>query len=310
MKLTVCVGGVADAGSAWVEALRALLPDWTVACWQPGDPPADYAVIWKPPPAFFAEQRGLRAAFAAGAGVDGLLALQPPPGLPIVRLEDAGMGVQMAEYVLAALLRWYRGFDAYERDAAAGRWAPRPPPRKSEWPVGLLGCGVLAAPVIEVLQGLGFPVQAWARRPRDDQRLTVLHGDDGLRTLLANSRVVVALLPLTAQTRGLLNAERLACMPTGSYLINIARGGLVDEAALLAALDRGHLAGAMLDVCVEEPAPPEHPFWRHPKIRLTPHIAAATLRDEAAAQIAVKLRLLARGEPVNGLGGLVGAQGY
>lgn len=304
MKLTVCVG---EAGAAWVQSLCALLPDYHISVWQPGDPPAEFAVVWKPPPAFFAEQRGLRAAFAAGAGVDGLLALQPPPGLPLYRLEDAGMGVQMAEYVLAALLRWYRGFDAYERDAAAGRWAPRPPPRKSEWAVGLLGCGVLAAPVIEALQHFGFPVQAWARRPRDGQRLPVFHGDEGLRALLASSRVVVALLPLTAQTRSLLNAERLACMPTGSYLINIARGGLVDEAALLAALDRGHLAGAMLDVCVEEPAPPAHPFWRHPKIQLTPHIAAATLRDEAAAQIAAKLRRLERGEAI---GGRVGRDGY
>lgn len=304
MRLTVCVG---EAGPAWVGQLRALLPDWQVDDWRPGDPPADVAVLWKPPPAFFAEQRGLRAAFAAGAGVDGLLALQPPPGLPIYRLEDAGMGVQMAEYVLAALLRWYRGFDAYERDAAAGRWAPRPPPRKADWTVGLLGCGLLAAPVIEALQHFGFPVQAWARRPRDGQRLPVFHGDEGLRALLATSRVVVALLPLTEQTRGLLNAERLAAMPPGSYLINIARGGLVDEAALLTALDRGQLAGAMLDVCRDEPAAPEHPFWRHPRIQLTPHIAAATLRDEAAAQIAAKLRLLERGDAV---GGRVGPDGY
>ncbi|MFN4117095.1 MAG: 2-hydroxyacid dehydrogenase [Inhella sp.] len=304
MKLTVCVG---EAGSAWVGQLRALLPDWQVDNWQPGDPPADVAVLWKPPPAFFAEQRDLRAAFAAGAGVDGLLALQPPPGLPIYRLEDAGMGVQMAEYVLAALLRWYRGFDAYERDAAAGRWTPRPPPRKADWPVGLLGCGLLAAPVIEALQHFGFPVQAWARRPRDGQRLPVFHGDAGLRALLAGSRVVVALLPLTEQTRVLLNAERLAGMPPGSYLINIARGALVDEAALLAALDRGQLAGAMLDVCRDEPATPEHPFWHHPRIQLTPHIAAATIRDEAAAQIAAKLRLLERAEAV---GGRVGPEGY
>lgn len=307
MKLTVCVGGAADVGSAWVESLRALLPDWQLSVWQSGDPQADFAIVWKPPPAFFAEQRGLRAAFAAGAGVDGLLALQPPAGLPLYRLEDAGMGLQMAEYVLAALLRWYRGFDAYELDAAAGRWAPRPPPRRSDWPVGLLGCGVLAAPVIEALQHFGFPVQAWARRPRDGQRLPVFHGDEGLRALLGGSRVVVALLPLTAATRGLLNAERLGWMAPGSYLINIARGALVDEAALLAALDRGHLAGAMLDVCVDEPAPPAHPFWRHPKIQLTPHIAAATLRDEAAAQIAAKLRQLVRGEPI---GGRVGDLGY
>lgn len=303
-RLTVCVG--ADS-AAWAAALQPLLPDFAVSAWQPGEPEADYALIWKPPPAFFAEQTGLRAAFAAGAGVDGLLALQPPPGLPIYRLEDAGMGRQMAEYLLHALLHWYRGFDAYAELQARGDWRPQPPQRREDWTVGLLGCGVLAAPVVEALQHFGFPVQAWARSPRDGQRLPVFHGDDGLQALLRSSRVVVALLPLTPATRGLLNAERLALMPPGSYFVNLARGGLVDEAALLAALDAGHLAGAALDVCAAEPAGPDHPFWRHPRIRFTPHIAAATLRDEAIAQIVAKLRTLQRGEAV---GGRIGAQGY
>ncbi len=305
MKLTLCVG---ESGPAWLAALRPLLPEAEISVWQPGDAPADYAIVWRPPPAFFAEQRGLRAAFAAGAGVDALLALQPPPELPIYRLEDAGMGRQMAEYVLHALLHWQRGFDVYAAQAAEGRWAPQPLQRREDWTVGLLGCGVLAAPVLEALRQFGFPVQAWTRRPRDPVPGLALHqGEDGLRTLLGSSRVLVALLPLTAQTRKLLNAERLAQMPRGSYLINIARGGLVDEAALLAALDSGQLAGAALDVCAEEPAPPEHPFWRHPRIRLTPHVAAATQRDEAVAQFAAKLRLLARGETVSGR---VGPEGY
>jgi glyoxylate/hydroxypyruvate reductase A len=303
-RLTVCVG---SDSAAWAEALQPLLPDLSVSAWQPGEREADYALIWKPPPAFFAEQTRLRAAFAAGAGVDGLLALKPPPGLPIYRLEDAGMGRQMAEYLLHALLHWYRGFDVYAEQQQRSEWRPRPPQRREDWTVGLLGCGVLAAPVIEALQHFGFPVQAWARSPRDGQRLSVFHGDDGLQALLRTSRVVVALLPLTPETRGLLNAERLALMPAGSYLVNLARGGLVDEAALLAALDTGHLAGAALDVCANEPAAPEHPFWRHPRVRFTPHIAAATLRDEAVAQIVAKLRALQRGEAV---GGRVRADGY
>jgi len=304
LRLTVCVG---RDSAVWADELRLLLAGDEVTAWQPGDPPADYGVVWKPPPAFFAEQTALRAAFSAGAGVDGLLALQPPAGLPIFRLEDAGMGTQMAEYVLHALLRWYRGFDRYAQQAARGEWRPLAPQRRSDWSVGLLGCGVLARPVIEALQQLGFPVQAWASRPRDGLRLPVFSGDDGLRALLAGSRVVVALLPLTAATRGLLNAERLGWMAPGSYLINVARGGLVDEAALLAALDAGHLEGAALDVCVDEPAPPAHPFWRHPRIAFTPHVAAATLRDEAIAQIVDKLRALQRGEAV---GGRIGAGGY
>ncbi len=304
IALTVCLP---EGAERWATDLQALLPEAGVSAWQLGAPPADYALIWKPPPAFFAEQTLLRAAFAAGAGVDGLLALRPPPGLPIYRLEDAGMGVQMAEYVLAAVLRWYRGLDRYAEQAAQGRWQPQPPQQKSDWPVGLLGCGVLARPVIEALQQLHFPVQAWARTPRDGLGVPVHTGAAGLAALLQTSRVVVALLPLTAETRGLLSLERLALMQPGAYLINVARGGLIDEAALLQLLDSGHLAGAALDVCASEPAGPEHPFWRHPRIQLTPHIAAATLRDESLAQVVSKLRALLRGEMVSGL---VGSQGY
>jgi len=303
-QLTVCLP---EGAERWAAELQALLPEVQVTPWQPGAPPADYALMWKPPPAFFAEQTQLRAAFAAGAGVDGLLALNPPPGLPIYRLEDAGMGVQMAEYVLAALLRWYRGFDRYADQAAQGLWQPHAPAQKGDWSVGLLGCGVLARPVIEALQQLRFPVQAWARSPRDGLGVPVHTGTEGLKALLQTSRVVVALLPLTAETRGILNAHTLAQMQAGAYLINVARGGLVDEAALLQALDSGALAGAALDVCATEPAGPEHPFWRHPKVQLTPHIAASTLRAEAIAQVVSKLRALLRGEAASGL---IGRAGY
>lgn len=297
-RLTVCLPQGADD---WAHALNLRLAGQVQAsAWRDGDPPAELALVWKPPPAFFAQQTQLKAAFATGAGVDGLLALQPPPDLPLYRLEDAGMGVQMAEYVLHAVLRWHRQFDVYAGQAAHAQWQPQPPLRKADWTVGLLGCGVLAQPIVRALRGLNFPVQAWARTAREGGDLPVFTGDDGLNALLAGSRVVVALLPLTPATHQLLNAERLARMAPGSYLVNIARGGLVDETALLAALDRGHLAGAALDVCATEPAGPEHPFWHHPRVQLTPHIAGATLRDEALDQIADKLRAWLRGEPLSG----------
>lgn len=303
MTLSVCLGGDPAVDAEWAGALQAALPDLRCTPWQPGAAPAELALAWAPPPAFWAEQTALRAVFLPGAGVDALLASSPPPGLPVYRLEDAGMGVQMAEYALHALLRWHRGFDRYAQQAARGDWVRHAPERKADWPVGLLGAGVLAQPVIAALRQFGFPVQVWARTPRDGQ----LQGEDGLRQLLAGSRVVIALLPLTPATRGLLNAGRLAQMRPGSYLINLARGGLVDEDALRAALDREHLAGAALDVCQQEPLAPEHWLWRHPRVQLTPHIAAATLRDEAVAQIVDKLRALQRGEPVSGR---VAAAGY
>jgi glyoxylate/hydroxypyruvate reductase A len=297
-RLTVCLPQGADV---WAKDLNLRLAGQVQAsAWRDGDAPAELAVVWKPPPAFFAQQAQLQAVFAAGAGVDGLLALKPPAHVPLFRLEDAGMGVQMAEYALHAILRWHRQFDVYAAQAQDARWQPQPPLRKADWTVGLLGFGVLAQPLARALQGLNFPVQAWARGARQGGGLPVFTGEDGLRAVLAGSRVVVALLPLTPDTQGLLNAERLACMAPGSYLVNVARGGLVDEAALLDALDRGHLAGAALDVCVTEPAGPEHPFWHHPHVQLTPHIAGATLRDEALDQIADKLRAWLRGEPISG----------
>jgi len=297
-RLTVSLPQGADD---WAHALNLRLAGQVQAsAWHDGDPPAELALVWKPPLAFFAQQTQLKAAFATGAGVDGLLALQPPPGLPLYRLEDAGMGVQMAEYVLHAVLRWHRQFDVYAAQAARAHWQPQAPLRKADWTVGLLGCGVLAQPIVRALRGLNFPVQAWARSAREGGDLPVFTGEEGLNALLAGSRVVVALLPLTPATHRLLNAERLARMAPGSYLVNIARGGLVDETALLAALDRGHLAGAALDVCATEPAGPDHPFWHHPRVQLTPHIAGATLRDEALDQIADKLRAWLRGEPLSG----------
>ncbi|MBH9553735.1 2-hydroxyacid dehydrogenase [Inhella gelatinilytica] len=304
IQLTVCKPG--DA-ALWAHELQAQLgAGFEVSAWESGAPPADYAVVWKPTPAFFSQQTQLKAMFAAGAGVDGLLALQPPAHIPLIRLEDAGMGVQMAEYVLHALLRWYRHFDRYTAQAAEAQWNPLSPERKSDWPVGLLGYGALGHPVAQALRALGFPVHAWVRRARTaDVPLSV--GSEQLPEFLARSRVLVALIPLTPETAGLLNAERLGQLPRGAYLINVARGGLVDEPALLAALDSGHLAGAALDVCSPEPAPEQHPFWHHPKIALTPHVAAATLREESIQQIAAKLQALLRGEAVSGV---VGTGGY
>lgn len=304
IRLTVCKPG--DAAQ-WAQDLQATLgAGFEVSAWESGAPPADYAVVWKPTPAFFAQQTELKAMFAAGAGVDGLLALQPPAHIPLIRLEDAGMGVQMAEYVLHALLRWYRHFDQYADQAAQRQWQPLAPERKADWPVGLLGYGALGQPVAQALRALGFPVQAWVRSPRPAD-LPLFAGPEQLPDFLRRSRVLVAMVPLTAETAGVLNAERLALLPKGAYLINVARGGLVDEAALLAALDAGHLAGAALDVCTPEPAPADHPFWNHPKVALTPHISAATLREESIVQIAAKLQALLRGEAVSGV---VGPGGY
>jgi glyoxylate/hydroxypyruvate reductase len=306
VRIAYCAPG--SRAEPWLAALRAALPGAEVFEWAPGAPAADHAVVWAPPQAFADEQTALRAVWNLGAGVDALLRVRWREALPLVRLEDAGMARQMVEYVLHALLRHYRGFDAYERDGREGRWVPRRPPRHAEWPVGVLGLGVLGAAVARAVSGLGFPVHGWSRTPRTLDGVQCHAGDAGLDAFLAVSRVLVVLLPLTEATRDLLDRRRLARLQRGGVLINLARGGLVVDPDLIALLDEGHLAGATLDVFRQEPLPADDPLRRHPRVTLTPHIAAQTIREDSVAQIAAKILAFERGEAVSGV--IDRARGY
>lgn len=285
----------------WLQGLGQALPRATIEVWQPGAAPADYAVVWAPPQQFLDEQPGLRALFNIGAGVDALLKLRLPAGAQVVRLDDAGMSVQMAEYVSHAVIRHFREFDAYEADMREGRWSFRKPRSRADFPVGVMGLGVLGARVAQALSVFEFPVHGWSRTPKVLEGVRTHHGDVGLQTFLSSCRVLVNLLPLTPDTRDILNRETLGRLLPGGYLVNVARGAHLVEEDLLALLDSGHLAGATLDVFRTEPLPPEHPFWRHPKLTLTPHTSARTLRDESIAQIAGKIRALEAGQPIAGL---------
>jgi len=285
----------------WLQGLGQALPGASIEVWQPGAAPADYAVVWAPPQQFLDEQPGLRALFNIGAGVDALLKLRLPTGAQVVRLDDAGMSVQMAEYVSHAVIRHFREFDAYEADMREGRWSFRKPRSRADFPVGVMGLGVLGARVAQALSVFEFPVHGWSRTPKVLEGVRTHHGDVGLQTFLSSCRVLVNLLPLTPDTRDILNRETLGRLLPGGYLVNVARGAHLVEEDLLALLDRGHLAGATLDVFRTEPLPPEHPFWRSPKLTLTPHTSARTLRDESIAQIAGKIRALEAGQPIAGL---------
>ncbi len=285
----------------WLQGLGQALPRATIEVWQPGAAPADYAVVWAPPQQFLDEQPGLKALFNIGAGVDALLKLRLPSGAQVVRLDDAGMSVQMAEYVSHAVIRHFREFDGYEADMREGRWSFRKPRSRADFPVGVMGLGVLGARVAQALSVFEFPVHGWSRTPKVLEGVCTHHGDVGLQTFLSSCRVLVNLLPLTPDTRDILNRETLGRLLPGGYLVNVARGAHLVEEDLLALLDSGHLAGATLDVFRTEPLPPEHPFWRHPKLTLTPHTSARTLRDESIAQIAGKIRALEAGQPIAGL---------
>lgn len=299
MKIQFCC---ADTNPApWLDGLRAALPEAEVSLWQPGGPLAPYAVVWAPPQQFFDEQTELKAAFNIGAGVDALLRLQIRSQVHLVRLDDAGMAVQMAEYVCHAILRHFRELDGYQADMQSGRWTYRKPRLHADYPVGILGLGVLGARVAKAVAQFDFPVNGWSRSPKKIAGVQCYSGRADLQPFLAASKFLVCLLPLTPDTANILCRETLSQLQPGGYVINVARGGhLVDE-DLLALLDSGHVAGATLDVFRTEPLPEGHPFWKHPQISLTPHASARTLREESIAQIAGKVRALQRGEAVAGV---------
>lgn len=302
MKISICFGGMfTPQGPTWVAELTQALPQAEVGIWHPGDKPADYAVTWLPPQAFLEAQSEAKALFNAGAGVDGLLKLRLAPGVPVIRLEDVGMAEQMADYVGHALLRHFRQFDHYEAQAAAGQWRQRLAQDKVDFPVGILGLGVLGAHVAKSIAALGFTVAGWSRTPRHLDGVATFSGKQGLDDLLAATRVVVCLLPLTPDTEGILCARTIERMRAGGYIINVARGAHVVDEDLLAALSSGHLAGATLDVFREEPLPPGHPFWQDRRITITPHVSASTPRRAAIEQIAGKIRRIEAGLEVTGV---------
>jgi glyoxylate/hydroxypyruvate reductase A len=285
----------------WVSALRQQLPEARVEAWAAGADPADYAVVWAPPQEFLDAQPRLKGLFNIGAGVDALMQLRLPTGVPVVRLDDAGMSVQMAEYVCHAVIRYFRELDVYAEEAQQAHWAFRRPRVRADFTVGVMGLGVLGQRVAQALRGFEFPVVGWSRTPREVEGITCHAGAEGLSAFLGASQVLVNLLPLTPDTENILNRDTLAQLRTGAYVINVARGAHVVDADLLALLDSGHLAGATLDVFRTEPLPAEHPFWQHRRITVTPHTSARTLRDESVAQIVGKIRALERGEPITGV---------
>ena len=298
MNITLCCTDTKV--EPWLQGLQSALPGADISVWQPGAPQADYAVVWAPPQQFLDEQPDLRALFNIGAGVDALLRLRIPPGCRVVRIDDGGMAVQMAEYVCHAVVRHFRELDAYEADMRAGRWGFRRPRARAEFPVGVMGLGVLGERVARALAHFDFPVNGWSRSAKALDGIRTFSGSAGFDDFLGASRVLVNLLPLTPETQDIINRDTLARLQPGGYVVNVARGAHLVEDDLLAAIASGHIAGATLDVFRTEPLPVGHPFWTHPKITATPHTSARTMREESIAQITRKMAALQRGEPVAG----------
>ncbi|BAS36201.1 glyoxylate reductase [Klebsiella pneumoniae] len=290
----------------WIRELEKQLPGARVREWKAGDnQPADYALVWHPPVEML-QGRALKAVFALGAGVDSILSKlrdhpdMLPLSIPLFRLEDTGMGRQMQEYAVSQVLHWFRRFDDYQALKLASRWQPLPEYRADEFTVGIMGAGVLGAKVAESLQSWGFPLRVWSRSRKSWPQVQSFAGQAELGEFLQGTRVLINLLPNTAETAGIINQTLLAQLPDESYVLNLARGVHVVEEDLLAALNSGKLKGAMLDVFSREPLPQESPLWAHPRVAITPHVAAVTRPMEAITYIAGTINRLERGEPVSG----------
>ncbi|MFJ4235901.1 glyoxylate/hydroxypyruvate reductase GhrA [Serratia nevei] len=292
----------------WLAGIKQRLPQAEIREWQRGDErPADYALVWRPPHEMLANRRDLKAVFALGAGVDAILDQERkhpgtlPAGVPLLRLEDTGMAQQMQEYALSYVLRYFRRFDEYQALQQRQEWQPLDPHSLDDFTIGILGAGVLGQSVARKLTEFGFSVRCWSRSAKQIDGVQSFAGEAQRAAFLDGVKLVINLLPNTPETVGILNRELFAQLSTGAYLINIARGAHLVKADLLTALDQGQLTAATLDVFAREPLPQDHPFWRHPRVTITPHIAAITLPQQAMDQIVANIRALEAGHAPAGV---------
>lgn len=291
----------ADSAADWRRELARHLPDLDFRVWpEIGDPSEiDAALVWRPPPGLLERLPNLRLIASLGAGVDHIF-VNPslPPDVPVVRLVDPYMTAAMSEYVQLQVLRLHRGDLRYLAQQRQGIWHQWPQVNAAERRVGVLGLGVLGGDAALKLEVLGFDVAGWSRNAKKLAGIRCFHGADGLAALAERSEILVCLLPLTPATEGILDARLFERLPRGAALVNCGRGRHLVEADLLAALASGQLGAAVLDVFRDEPLAPNHPFWRHERILVTPHVAASTNPATAALAVVDNLRRLAEGRPL------------
>jgi glyoxylate/hydroxypyruvate reductase len=283
----------------WVAAIGDALPDLDIRVWPDYGDPADveYALLWGDLAGVMGRFPNLKALLSFGAGVDHILkAPGRPKHLPVIRLVDPAFQTGMAEYVVFNVLHFHRRFGDYEDQQRSGLWVEHAQIPPSSRKIGILGLGILGSACAASLVALGFDVSGWSRSAKSLPGVTSFHGSDGLKSLLAQSDILICLLPLTPETVDMLDRDAFAAMKRGSYLINAGRGRHVVEEDLLAALDSGQIAGAALDVFRTEPLAPNHPFWTHSKIRVTPHIAALVNEQSATATIVDTIQRLRAGK--------------
>jgi glyoxylate/hydroxypyruvate reductase A len=298
--LLVKSGGEA-AMAEWQGHFAAVAPELDVRWWD--DPAVDpdavaYVLVWDPEPGRLAGYRNLRVIFGSGAGVD-FIAGDPdlPRHVPLVRMATPGAAQRMGEYVTWAVLSLMKGARRIGMGQAARRWDYFEPDYTApEATVGIMGPGHMGSAAARMLQGIGFPVISWSRTRKELPGVRSYAGEAERDAFLAATRILVCLLPATPETRGILAAPLIERLPDGAALVNAGRGSQQVIGDIIAALDRGKLSGAVLDVFEEEPLPADHPAWTHPKLLVTPHLASLPPRAERVAHVARLIEAHARGE--------------
>lgn len=302
--LSILIIYEADNLELLIAQLRQNIPELDIYVFpEVGNPEEiDAIVTWKPPLGVMKKFPNLKVIISLGAGVEEILK-DPnlPQNVPIVRIVEPRVTSRMSEYILLAVLRFHRQAFTYQTLQKDQHWKPLPLPKTSSCNIGILGLGVLGLDAARKLNHLGFPIRGWSRTPKNLDGIKCFHGQEQLELCLSKCQVLVCLLPLTPETTGILNHDTFAALPQGAYLINVARGQHLVEQDLLEALDSGQLSGACLDVFSQEPLPDNHPFWSHPRITITPHVATQTDSEYWTEQIVDAVNCLREGLPLKNL---------
>ena len=285
----------------WKVALKSKAPEVKFYSYLEEHPKdeIEVAMVWKHPPGIFREYPSLKYIASFGAGVDFLFEdLKLDSNIPITSVVDQVLASDMSEFVIGAILSFLKNLHIYRTEQALKVWNPGPYKRIDDVTVGIMGLGALGLRLVNDLKSLNFNILGWSNSTKNINEITSYHGEEERHEFLSRSNILVCLLPLTDLTRGILNIELFTALPKGAYLINVARGGHLVDQDLVEMLDNDHLSGACLDVFHEEPLPKTHPFWDHPKIFMTPHIASVSDVEAVVPQLLENYYRFKKGLPL------------